>query len=67
MMRPVSVIFAVLGLFGLLFCWWGLETSTGRRQFDEMAGMIPLFAGAIAVPLLLLAALLFYLSARRRE
>jgi hypothetical protein len=35
------VLAAALGTFG----WWGTQTAAGRRHYDEMAGMIPLFAG----------------------
>ncbi len=51
----MRLVLVVLGVAGLAFCWWGLSTVPGRRAFDEMAGMIPLAAGA-AGALLLLAA-----------
>jgi ammonia channel protein AmtB len=36
--------FLLLGVFLLAFGWWGMNTDSGRHQFDEMAGMIPMAA-----------------------
>ena len=33
------------------FAYWGLSTVAGRRRFDEMDGIIPAFAGLLAVML----------------
>ena len=52
----MRLLLVVLGVAGLVFGWWGLQTVPGRRAFDEMAGMVPLAAGAVGA-LLLLAAL----------
>ena len=44
-MKTVSVILLVAGLSAIAFGYWGLNTVQGRARFDEMAGMIPFFAG----------------------
>lgn len=51
----------ILGVVTIAFGWWGYYTESGRHQFDEMAGMLPLAALALG-PLLLVigAALLFW-------
>ena len=41
----MSVILLVAGLSAIAFGYWGLNTVQGRARFDEMAGMIPFFAG----------------------
>lgn len=63
-MKLFAIMLALVGVAGIVFGWWGLETVSGRRHFDEMAGMIPLFAGVGSIILLLLAALLYYLGSR---
>lgn len=64
-MKRLAAWLALVGVCGMVFGWWGLETTAGRRQFDEMAGIIPLATGAGAF-LLLLISCLIYLVARRR-
>ncbi len=59
-MKLFAIVLALVALAGMAFGWWGLETVSGRRQFDEMAGMIPFFAGVGSIILLLLAAVLYY-------
>jgi hypothetical protein len=45
------------------FCWWGLFTEGGSRYFDEMAGLIPFYAGiAGALSLVLSIGLLVWRS-----
>lgn len=34
----------LLGAALAAFGWWGTSTPEGRRRYEEMAGMIPLFA-----------------------
>ncbi|OCW58215.1 hypothetical protein [Hoeflea olei] len=63
-MRAFSIVLAFVAAAGLGFGWWGLETVAGRRLFDEMAGMIPLFAGAASAVVLVAAGILYYLSGR---
>lgn len=52
-MRYVPQVLITVGLIAIVFGWWGLNTVAGRRQFDEMAGMIPLGAGVIGAVALL--------------
>mgnify|MGYP003634206076 CR=1 FL=1 len=63
-MKLLAIALALLGLAGLAFGWWGLETVAGRRRFDEMAGIIPLLTGIGSLILLLAAAILGVLSRR---
>lgn len=63
-MKRTPTLLAALGLALVLFAWWGIETAAGRRRFDEMAGIIPFWAG-IAGALLLAAALGAWLWRRR--
>ena len=44
-MRMTALLIALVATACLCFSWWGLHTEAGRAQFDEMAGMIPFFAG----------------------
>ena len=63
-MKMVAIVLALVAVAGMVFGWWGLETVSGRRHFDEMAGMIPLFASVGSIILLLLAAILYYFGGR---
>lgn len=63
-MKLFAIVLALVSFTGMIFGWWGLETVAGRRHFDEMAGMIPLFAGIASIILLLVAAILYYLAGR---
>jgi hypothetical protein len=63
-MKLFAILLALVSLAGLIFGWWGLETVSGRRQFDEMAGMIPLFTGVASLVLLAVAAILYYVASR---
>lgn len=40
-MNKLAAILFVLGVLSALFGYWGMSTESGRRHFDEMAGMIP--------------------------
>jgi hypothetical protein len=40
----VATVTFLVGVVLTAFGWWGQHTATGRRQFDEMAGTIPLAA-----------------------
>jgi hypothetical protein len=53
-----------IGVALLVFGWWGIYTPAGRRAYDEMAGMIPFFAG-VAGGLLLVVALVIAVVRRR--
>jgi len=48
MIKTIYIILFGIALFLSIFCYWGLFTSSGRSNFDEMAGFIPFFAGLIA-------------------
>ena len=63
-MKRIAIGLALLSLAGLVFGWWGLETAAGRRQFDEMAGIIPLLTGVASIILLAVAAVLSYFAWR---
>tara|TARA_R110002012_G_scaffold77840_4_gene198432 strand:- start:105774 stop:106259 length:486 start_codon:yes stop_codon:yes gene_type:complete len=63
-MKLLAVLLALLSLAGMIFGWWGMETVAGSRQFDEMAGIIPLVTGVVSFILLLVAAGLYYLANR---
>ena len=45
-MRTTSFVLAALAVVCGAFSYYGLGTAAGRRQFDEMAGILPLAAGA---------------------
>lgn len=60
----IATVLGVVGLALLAFGWWGVQTTAGRRAFDEMAGMIPMGAGALGA-LLLLAAVVVAIVTRR--
>jgi hypothetical protein len=50
LMRHIPQLLCVIGFLALVFAYWGINTVAGRRQFDEMAGMIPLgVLGALAI------------------
>ncbi len=61
-MKLFAIILALLSFAGMIFGWWGLETTAGRRHFDEMAGMIPFFTGLASIVLLLVSAALYYFA-----
>ena len=63
-MKLFAVVLALVSLAGMIFGWWGLETVSGRRQFDEMAGIIPLVVGIAGFILLIVAAILSYFANR---
>ena len=57
----MSKALLILGAVALVFGWWGVYTVSGRRQFDEMAGILPLAALALGGLLLVIGlALLFW-------
>lgn len=49
------------------FCYLGMFTAAGSRAFDEMDGMIPFFAGCLAVVMAGAAIILWYVSLWRRR
>ena len=44
---PISLLVLAVGF--AVFATWGLESSSGRDLFPEMAGMIPVGAACVAV------------------
>ena len=48
-MRVVPLVFIGLAVACEAFACWGLTITSGRRTFDEMAGMIPLAASGAGV------------------
>lgn len=61
-MKTFAIVLAWVSLAGMIFGWWGLETVSGRRAFDEMAGIIPLVTGVASFILLLIAGVLYYFA-----
>ncbi|RVU36062.1 hypothetical protein EOI86_12575 [Hwanghaeella grinnelliae] len=69
-MKTLIVLLLIAGLLAIAFGYWGLNTVQGRARFDEMAGMIPLFAGiagGVATLLALILAAFRLWSARNHD
>ena len=64
--RIAGIVLGAAGAALAGFGWWGMNTAAGRRRYDEMAGMIPFFAGIAGGVILACALMLLLLSARRR-
>ena len=60
--RFAAILLAVATIACEIFAYWGLNTVAGRHAFDEMAGMIPMAAGALGLPLALCAAFAWWRS-----
>src|SRR5262245_29494166 len=54
----------LLSLVALAFGWWGMRTQAGRRTFDEMAGMVPLFSVMAGVILLIIGVICLLVAVR---
>ena len=65
-MRTLAYPLCIAAFGCAAFSYWGLNTVAGRRAFDEMAGIIPLAAGVLSAPLLLLAVFLWWLSEKKK-
>lgn len=63
--RVAGIVLAVAGAGLVGFGWWGVNTAAGQRRYDEMAGMIPFFAGIAGFGLLVIALVLFLLLTRK--
>lgn len=63
-MNIFAIVLALISIAGLIFGWWGLETTSGQSHFDEMAGMIPLFTGIASIIALPIAAIIYYFAKR---
>lgn len=48
-MQRVAIVILVVAAGLGAFAWWGMFTASGKHQFDEMAGMIPLGVGVLAI------------------
>jgi hypothetical protein len=48
------------------FAYWGMFTHSGSSRFDEMDGIIPMAAGAVAALSLLLACIALWWWSRTR-
>jgi len=55
--RFLPLILCSIGVVAVLFSRWGIKTDQGRHTFDEMAGIIPLAAGALGVLLIVVGAI----------
>lgn len=66
-MTATAVVLTVIAAGLLAFGWWGVYTAAGQRRFDEMAGMIPMFALWAGVLLLAVSAALGWMSSRRGQ
>lgn len=63
-MRNIVLILFVLFLACEAFAYWGLKTASGRRAFDEMAGIIPLAVGVLGALFVVAAAFVLWRSVR---
>jgi hypothetical protein len=61
-MRMLAYILIALALGCEVFAYWGLYTVSGRRAFDEMAGIIPWAAQFVGLFLFLGAAFIWWRS-----
>ena len=62
----VAIVLVALAVPLLAFGWWGMNTAAGQRAYDEMAGMIPFWAGVLGGLLLAAAAVLGVVMLVRR-
>lgn len=58
-MRHLPAFLFFVAIACAAFAYWGLETTRGRRTFDEMAGIIPVGVGAVGVVLVVVAVALW--------
>ncbi|MEM5492355.1 hypothetical protein [Hoeflea sp. AS16] len=63
-MKLFAILLVLVSLAGMIFGWWGVETVSGRRHFDEMAGIIPFVTGIASFVLLLIAGIVYYFASR---
>jgi hypothetical protein len=63
-MRRAAAVLLLPALPCAAFAWWGTFTAAGSSHFDEMAGMIPIFAGVASAVLLLSSAVAGFLGTR---
>ena len=65
LMRLVVIMLLMVGLVLNAFSAWGMYTHAGQQRYDEMAGMIPLFAGMAGVVLVGVAGVLCLVASWR--
>jgi hypothetical protein len=65
-MRNVGLVLLAISAALAVFGYWGASTVAGRRQFDEMAGMIPVASTWLGGLLALAAAVLLLIAYLRR-
>lgn len=63
-LRGAAILLAVATMACEVFAYWSLNTIAGRHAFDEMAGIIPMAAGALGLPLALGSAYVWWRSRR---
>lgn len=66
-MRIAAMLLLLASCCLAIFAWWGIYTRAGNRAFDEMAGVVPMYAGFAAAVGLLLSLALGLISLDRRE
>jgi hypothetical protein len=64
-MRVIGSILLAAAAGAGTFAAWGMFTDSGRRNFDEMAGIIPFAAGLVSLVMLVAGAIVMALWVRR--
>ena len=64
-MRTTANSLVLAGILLGSFYYWGLNTKSGRSRFDEMAGIIPMFAGLLACAAVAVAVILYLILWKR--
>ena len=63
-MRKLALILFLVALACEAFGYWGLHTVEGQHAYDEMAGIVPFAAQVIGGILVVVAAFVWWRSAR---
>lgn len=63
-MRSLPLALVAVAIVCFAFGVWGVTSESGKRRFDEMAGMVPLAAVGAGFVLLLSAAVIWWLRTR---
>jgi hypothetical protein len=63
-MRYLPQLLCFIGVLALVFAHWGINTVSGRRVFDEMAGMIPMAVGLLGLLAILGGAVWLFVRSR---
>lgn len=64
-MRSLPLALVAAAILCFAFGVWGSTSESGKRRFDEMAGMIPLASVAAGFVLLIAAAVIWWLRTRQ--